>query len=331
MSPCPRFFRATANDCYDAPGYSGVSWAIFDQADWKVELITTWPRSGLAGDTQTSPKVPSLVSYAPDGRPGLVSWGFAAKDPFVDWFKLQLDPSHEHARKRNTIHGNASACREAERTTVDYLQALWMHAEETIRAHMPPGEGPSQHIFRVVLTVPAMWELSAKEKTKSLALRARIPGPIMMINEPEAAAIAGFRQLAENKYSFEVQQPVSLGHIASLNNPNTPSSDRGHFRCLRCGWRNRGKSLANYLGYRHVPTCMKHSLTTDCRISSPTPWRTLILSSSKNVAAEQVPSPCAPFLSPYNVWREARQSANVQSSCQEVFAAPLSSMWPSRM
>lgn len=214
------------------------------QADWKVQLINTWPRSGLDGDTHISPKVPSLVSYVPDGRPGPISWGFAAKDPSVDWFKLQLDPSHEHARKRNTIHGNASGSREAERTTVDYLQALWTHAEETIRAQMPPGARPLQHIFRVVLTVPAMWEPSAKEKIKSLALRAGIPGPVMMINEPEAAAIAGFRQLAENQYSFEVRQTVSLGHIPSLNNPNTPSSERGHFRSLRCGWRNRGKCLA---------------------------------------------------------------------------------------
>lgn len=208
---CPHFSWAATNSSGGASRYSGVAWAVLEQAEWKPHVIANWPRPGLEGGVLTSPKVPSLVSYAQNDGTGHISWGFNAERPLHEWFKIQLDPSHDHAKKRGITPNSIATSEEAERTTVDYLRALWTHAESTLRGEMQ-GKGHRGYTFAVVLTVPAMWTLSAKEKTKSLALKAGIPGPIMMISEPEAAAIAAFQRLA-------AEDKLKVGRLPDLGTP----------------------------------------------------------------------------------------------------------------
>lgn len=192
---CPHSSCTETNSSGDTSRYSGVAWAVLEEAEWKPHVIANWPGSELEGGVLNSPKVPSLVSYPQNDGTGPILWGFNAEHPLHEWFKIQLDPSHDHAKKRGITSNSIATSDEAERTTVDYLRALWTHTESTLRGEMQ-ARRHREYTFAVVLTVPAMWTLSAKEKTKSLALRAGIPGPIMMISEPEAAAIAAFQRLA---------------------------------------------------------------------------------------------------------------------------------------
>ncbi|KAH6847777.1 hypothetical protein B0I37DRAFT_375808 [Chaetomium sp. MPI-CAGE-AT-0009] len=184
--------------------YSGVSWAV-DAGRRPVRLIEDWPNPASNINNANSEKVPSLISYGTGDSRGEVAWGFEAKDSVLRQFKIQLDPDHDHAlklRDMSAIGLTDDDIRTAEKATTDYLRELWKYAHDTIRAQKADDED-NKYVLRAVLTVPAMWSQEAKDKTRSLALAAGVPGPIEIVSEPEAAAIAAFRVLAEEGTTFK--------------------------------------------------------------------------------------------------------------------------------
>ena len=78
----------------------------------------------------------------------------------------------------------------------DYLKLLWDYTLDDIKKFHPD----YQDIFalRVVLTVPAIWSPTAKDKTLQAARIAGMPGNIRLVTEPEAAALATLKDKAED-------------------------------------------------------------------------------------------------------------------------------------
>lgn len=87
--------------------------------------------------------------------------------------------------------------KDAQTVVADYLTELWKHA----RAQLERRYG---HCFitttkmDVVLTVPAVWSDAAKDATLRAAERAGMGSSIMMISEPEAAAVYTLKSIQPN-------------------------------------------------------------------------------------------------------------------------------------
>jgi len=84
----------------------------------------------------------------------------------------------------------------AQDVAADYLNFLWQYAEEDIRKHTQSG-WKDIYSVKVVITVPAMWTPVAKDHTKKAALAAGITDNVSIVTEPEAAALAVFKDRAE--------------------------------------------------------------------------------------------------------------------------------------
>lgn len=181
-------------------------------------MITTWPNFGCGINNANSVKVPTLISYDTKDSRGSISWGFHAKDPVHRWFKIMLDPDHEHAKRLNAVSDTElteASIQMARTATVDYLNKLWCYSRDNIRRHKPDDKS-NKYSFRVFLTVPAMWKQEARENTRSLAIDAGIPGPIEIVSEPEAAVLAAFHEMAGHGYNFKVRECVSSRCLDSI-------------------------------------------------------------------------------------------------------------------
>lgn len=76
-----------------------------------------------------------------------------------------------------------------EQVAGDYLGLLWAYTKEDIcRCHGNDWE--EIYSLSVVLTVPAIWSAVAKDRTLSAAKAAGLPHNILLVTEPEAAALA---------------------------------------------------------------------------------------------------------------------------------------------
>lgn len=77
----------------------------------------------------------------------------------------------------------------------DYLRLLWEYTIEDIRKfHL---DYIAIFAIRVVLIVPAIWKLVAKDKTLQAARLASILDGIKLVTEPKAAALATLKDKAE--------------------------------------------------------------------------------------------------------------------------------------
>ncbi|GAB1312154.1 hypothetical protein MFIFM68171_02364 [Madurella fahalii] len=172
--------------------YSGISWAV-NAGNRVIRPVNDWPNPTAQYSNMDSAKVPTLVSYGDNG----IRWGFQAEDPVQRWFKIMLDPAHGHAKGLKTISEikpelARTPLENPEKPAVDFLRELWAYTEKKIRAQKPDDDD-EVYSFRVVLTVPAIWNQPAKDKLKRLAIDAGLPRHISIVSEPEAAAIAAFQ------------------------------------------------------------------------------------------------------------------------------------------
>jgi len=127
-------------------------------------------------------------------------WGFQIKDMEErhEWFKLELDPSHSNipstlaAKYPSTTasppgyDGDVSS----EKLVTDYLKALRQTAENALHKKLPARilvTTPREWI----ITIPAIWSDSAKQKMRTCAESAGMGSgsQLHIISEPEAAAI----------------------------------------------------------------------------------------------------------------------------------------------
>jgi len=187
--------------------YSGIAWATNSKSK-EVRLIEEWPQREGTSNNPNSAKVPTLISPSDSSQ-----WGFAAPDGAHEWFKILLDPDHFHIKELGELSKfeiTEASAREAERDSQAFLRQLWLHAKERISDALPKYNIFQNYDIKAVITVPAVWSDTAKERTRQIAIQAGLPLDLAIINEPEAAAIAVFRDLQErDKVQFKVYSPSS--------------------------------------------------------------------------------------------------------------------------
>lgn len=91
----------------------------------------------------------------------------------------------------------AALSRTPEDVVTDYLSKLWEHTFKIIEKDLGKKEVAKMDI-KVVITVPAIWDDVAKQRTLWAAINAEVLGGQAvcgLIGEPEAAALAVFEDL----------------------------------------------------------------------------------------------------------------------------------------
>ncbi|KAI4158523.1 MAG: hypothetical protein LQ342_007364 [Letrouitia transgressa] len=172
--------------------FSGVAWAQTRRPDVQT-IIIQWPDSTSGGlEGSSSDKVPTELRY--EGSE--CKWGFQVDDfgPRHQWFKLELDPSQSRGvtdLSRQYPDQNALPPGynfSGEKLCTDYLKALREHTEEVLKHKLPQSILKSTPI-EYIITVPAVWSDLAQARTRSCAEAAGMGKQLMIISEPEAAAI----------------------------------------------------------------------------------------------------------------------------------------------
>lgn len=182
--------------------FSGVSWA--SDTSKAPRVIVDWPNP--AATNANSEKVPSAISYDVTGK--VKNWGYEVTETenSFRWFKIMLEEAPqarpEYAKAIEKIRGdNQSLLEETHKTledvVVDYLRALWDYTREDIRKRIDNKSWEKTAL--VVLTVPAVWSDSAKEKTREAAKKAGMGSNIRLVFEPEAAAVATLKERAADQ------------------------------------------------------------------------------------------------------------------------------------
>ncbi|KAK8000514.1 hypothetical protein PG990_013114 [Apiospora arundinis] len=184
--------------------YSGLACGLTNQngrsGQPRVDVIRDWPAETVyERDLQ---KVPTRLHYGDDGQ---IYWGFNIPDNVepLQWFKLLLLDegdmdnhlrNSEHIKKAQNMLNDLG--KDAITVTADYLRLLWNHALGNAKRIKGRGTVESRP-FHVILTVPAVWPESARNRMRRAAEKAgifdkRLGGvtTLELISEPEAAAIA---------------------------------------------------------------------------------------------------------------------------------------------
>ncbi|KAK6524990.1 hypothetical protein TWF281_011880 [Arthrobotrys megalospora] len=168
--------------------WTGVAWFT----------ISSFPLPG----SRTSDKVPTEFVYTEDGTWGTMKWGFQAQVPdlspkAIRWTKLLLDKDYaslvpEAQEAANRIPHSKAVIE----LVTDYLSALRAHIEETLIVKYGLTFWKRSKV-RYILTVPAIWSEKAKETHLEAAEKAGYgkKEELVLISEPQAAAIAAFRSL----------------------------------------------------------------------------------------------------------------------------------------
>ncbi|KAK8104361.1 uncharacterized protein PG998_011394 [Apiospora kogelbergensis] len=166
----------------------------------KIGIVRQWPST--VPRNRDLQKVPTRLHYAADGK---ITWGYEIQDNIntLQWFKLLLmdkatipgylsDSTHLHEAQQMLNHMG----KDATTVTADYLKLLWNHAITEIKREKGAGLVESTP-FHVILTVPAVWPETARNRMRQAAERAgildnRLVGAtsLKFISEPEAAAIS---------------------------------------------------------------------------------------------------------------------------------------------
>jgi molecular chaperone DnaK (HSP70) len=164
-----------------------------------MHIIREWPSQSRS----TFDKVQTVLAYK-NGEPG--NWGESVRrgdNPRMEYFKLGLQENLNSAAYRNSSESSSLGGylndhdwrhpllpnKRALDVTSDYLKCVLQHV---LTDQLPKKYGTkflqNQNIS-YVLTVPAVWSDTAKERTRQAAVRAGIPSrKITLVTEPEAAA-----------------------------------------------------------------------------------------------------------------------------------------------
>lgn len=180
-----------------------------------IRVITDWPNpdAGLNFDAE---KVPSVISYGEDGK--VKNWGYevSGRDNALRWLKIMMESGSEQQKYLEGVdeirQSNSKILEDLGKTAddvvADFLGELWQYAKEDIRKRMVAPVAWEDSI-QVVLTVPAVWSGAAKERTLKAAQRAGIGGPISLLSEPEAAALATLSGKVETN-TLKVRSSLTL-------------------------------------------------------------------------------------------------------------------------
>ncbi|KAJ9608712.1 hypothetical protein H2200_006483 [Cladophialophora chaetospira] len=185
--------------------FSGVAWA--DTRRTARTTIKDWP-----GGNGNDDKVPTILQYEYANFSGRRTWGFDIErdtdKPTYEMFKLGLDPKREKdtrlGRDYPSVVRVPNNTAEVDRLVVDYLTALREWFESQL-ADLPNSIDLQSIPKQYVITVPAMWSERAQDRTRSCAERAGMGQKqnIIIISEPEAAAIRVLEEMREDDYRFK--------------------------------------------------------------------------------------------------------------------------------
>ena len=182
---------------------SGVAWA-FSTSPNDISIISSWKADlRRASDDE---KCPSSISYDEDGK--VTCWGFQTFNDTgtrLKNFKLLLSETAVDDPKNKPLLKDLTALEALNKTPVavvaDYLRCLWKHTLVQLKStpRIETRIAIDNARFKVVLTVPAIWDHAAQDLTRKAASKAGILAArngrkttLEMISEPEAAALAFF-------------------------------------------------------------------------------------------------------------------------------------------
>lgn len=125
----------------------------------------------------------------------------------MSWFKLLLDPKNKVGQESDkvleTVKQLTALNKEPEDVAADYLRLIWEYTKDDIRK-VRGDDWADIYTTRAVLTVPAIWSPSAKDKTMKIARKAGLPENVSLVSEPEAAALAVLREKTEDGSDLRV-------------------------------------------------------------------------------------------------------------------------------
>ncbi|KAI8086084.1 uncharacterized protein BX664DRAFT_359643 [Halteromyces radiatus] len=167
--------------------YSGCCYAFAQNEE--VFDIVKWPKQ----NNNIYPKTPSLALYR-KGSTSLVDWGHAArriamKPNSQDYLLMSKFKLFLMDDTQDTLPNGLNVID----VIADYLRAFHDHVKSELLKGFAGNYDQSK--FRYCLTVPAMWSDRAKAATREAAIRAGLvlrsdhPERLMLISEPEAAAL----------------------------------------------------------------------------------------------------------------------------------------------
>lgn len=175
-----------------------------------IKLISTWP--GPSRDTETVFKTPSRIAYAADNsRIAHDRWGYQVEPGMItySWTKLLLDQGARITKYDDSALETASKTgilqlpegKTAVDVVADYLSEVYGHIMKTITKQITE-EALKITPIEFWFTVPAIWSDQARSATMAAAKRAgfgaglfkRINDKILLISEPEAAAITALKK-----------------------------------------------------------------------------------------------------------------------------------------
>ncbi|KAI2627816.1 hypothetical protein GGR54DRAFT_628853 [Hypoxylon sp. NC1633] len=177
--------------------FSGIGWAQSERAEAQA-LVGTWPRN-VGGGTIGSPKVPTQLRYLPESpKSPKFQWGFQV-DPLehqntLKLFKLGLEP--DKYRRSATAIGKSLDFENVDQIITDYLTGLWKYFTELLKKQLGSGIWDNSRVH-FVLTVPAIWSETARQRTIEAFERVPISQEhsTTLLSEPEAAAMSALHQL----------------------------------------------------------------------------------------------------------------------------------------
>lgn len=185
--------------------HSGASWAV-NGGTKQVRLINDWPNPNSS--VANAEKVPTIISYQ-NHRPH--NWGYNVEltEQSFKWFKILLDPTHTTNKNVEPVVTSSKLLgvlhKTAEEIAADYFRLLWQYIQDDIQ-RVKGDNWRSIYTLKVVLTVPAIWSATAKERTLNAAQAAGLPENLTLVTEPEAAALAVLKDRNEG------DEPLQAGH-----------------------------------------------------------------------------------------------------------------------
>jgi hypothetical protein len=197
--------------------FSGAAWACSERPE-DIKIVTDWQSYEYLNADKG--KAPTELCYVKQKRGDLAendegetedsTWGYGipSNQETVKWFKLLLldeEDMEQETRNSPQIRSARDLLRRSgitpQQAVTDYLRNLWNHVITSIEKDIGEISAESS-VFRVVLTVPAVWTTKAMKRMRQAAIDAgilnlRLAGETKLhfVSEPEAAALATFEDL----------------------------------------------------------------------------------------------------------------------------------------
>lgn len=191
--------------------FSGVSWAWSGRPNEEPHPVTKWPRNSKTGLNADREQTPTQFDFkSGQHKDETIEWGYKVPpkaDPFR-WFKLLLADSDQLPAYLKASDELEKVRKRLEKEGLDpveavakYLRQLWIHTLDEVTSALGR-HTVEESFFQIVLTIPAIWRDTAREKMRNAAGKAGLldsrpigPTALTLISEPEAGALATLRSM----------------------------------------------------------------------------------------------------------------------------------------